>query len=270
MSDKKQLLPLDGCADLLSQMVGDFAEMSKEGSAVPEKRIYKVASSEEPPGVTRSARKAAFLRLYNAPIQKYAFDARKTDQDSERNPRHNLQYYSRSQQYIDEEDQKRLEAFARLVKPLDAIKDKYGSHPEYFDSHARKLRENVKTILKVRESDMDIFRPQMDYLEQLLYARYRISAEDLEKMSSEMLKNRILSKDEDLLKRGSFMHVTGNPEDDKQRNRSKVFVKDSDGGKITQDSIVNAIFGNNNFRRDGEKKVERTITITIRDEVLNE
>lgn len=270
MSDKKQLLPLDGCANLLEKLVGDFVTMSNSNHTLPNQRTYKVASSAEPCGVTRSARKAAFLRLYSSgPIRKYAFDARKTDQDSERNPRHNLQYYSRSQQYIDEEDQKRLESFARLVKPLDAIKEKFGSHPEFFDSHARKLRENVQTILKVRESDMDIFRPQMDYLEQLLYARYRISAEDLEKMSSKMLQDRILSKDEDLLKRGSFMHVTGDPKDDKQK-RANILVKDSDGGKITQDSIVNAIFGNNEFRRDGEKKVERTITITIRDEVLNE
>lgn len=268
MSNKKQLLPLDGCANLLEKLVGDYTLMAN-GSAIPNKRIYKVASSAEPCGVARSARRAAFLRLRSAmPIRKYAFDARKTDQETERNPRHNFQNYNRSQQYIDEEDQKRLEAFARLVKPLEAIKKKFGTSPEYFHSYARRLHESVKSIMKVRESDMDIFRPQMDYLEQLLYARYRISTEDLNKMGSEMLKDKILSKDEDLLKRGSFMHITGDPEDDRQKSANQSFVKDSDGGGLTQDSIVNAIFGNNKLRREGEKTVERTITITIRDEVM--
>ncbi len=268
MSDKKQLLPLDGCANLLEKLVGDFRVMSNSSDTLPDQRTYKIASSVEPHGIMRSARKAAFLRLYSAtPIKKYAFDSRRTDQDSDRNPRHNLQYYSRSQQYIDEEDQKRLESFARLVRPLEAIKKKFGSSPEYFQSHSRKLRESVKTILKVRESDMDIFRPQMDYLEQLLYARYRISAEDLEKMSAEKLQEKILSKDEDLLKRGSFMHVTSDGGDDNKKQAN--MLKDGDKTGITENSIVNAIFGNNKFRRDGENTVERTITITVRDEVID-
>ena len=268
MSDEKQL-PLDGCVNLLDELVGDFIVMSKSSSPLPDKRIYKIASSDESYDIVRSARMVAFLRLYNGiPIHKNAFDARKTDQDSERNPRHNLQYYSRSQQYIDEDDQKRLESFARLVEPLEAIKNKFGKHPEYFDSYARKLQENIQTILKVRESDMDIFRPQIDYLEQLLYARYRLSAEDLEKMSSKMLKKRILSKDEDLLKRGSFMHITGTEGLGKKHEKQADIVKGDDKTNVMQDNIVNAIFGNNKIRRDGEKKVQRTITITICDEAL--
>jgi len=269
MSNKKQLLPLDGCANLLEQLVGDYTKMTR-GSTIPAKRAYKVASSTESCGIARSARRAAFLRLSSeAPIRKYAFDARKTDQETERNPRHNFQNYNRSQQYIDEEDQRRLEAFAHLVGPLEAIKDKFGTSPEYFHSYARRLHESVKSILRVRESDMDIFRPQMDYLEQLLYARYRISTEDLEKMGSDKLKEKILSKDEDLLKRGSFMHITGDPKGNNEKRANVSMVKDGDQVGLTQDSIVNAIFGNNKLRREGEKSVERTITITIRDEVID-
>ncbi len=37
----------------------------------------------------------------------------------------------------------------------------------------------------------------------------------------------------------------------------------------TQNAIINAIFGNNNIRKDGEKTVERTITITIKDSVID-
>lgn len=237
--------------------------ISKGSYSIPQKRIYKVASSAEPCGIARSARRAALLRISGElPIHKFAFDARKTDQDLDRNPRSNLQYYNRSQQYIDEEDQKRLESFARLIKPLEAIKDKFGSHPEYFHSYARKLHENVKSILKVRESDMDVFRPQMDYLEQLLYARYRISTEDLDKMGGDKLGEKILSKDEDLLKRGSFMHITGDQEgSEKQANLSIV----KDGDKLSND-LIKTLFGSS--RKDGEKTIERTVTITIRDSVI--
>jgi hypothetical protein len=259
---KKQKMPLDGLVDLIYKMSTDYHVVSNS-DYMPAKFVYKIASSKESSSVERSARKAAFTSIARPSIVKRAFDSRRTDQDAERNPRHNLQYYTRSQQFIDEEDQKRLESFARLVKPLNAIKDKFGTHPEYFHSHARKLSESVTSLLKVKESDMDIFRPQMDYLEQLLYARYRISKEDLQKMGSGMLQERILSKDEDLLKRGSFMHITGTEEEQPKTVAS--ISKDGRNG-LTQESVINAIFGNNNIRRDGEKKVTRTITITISDE----
>lgn len=270
MNDKRQILPLDGCVNLVGKLMSDFVTLSKTKSAIPAKRVYKIASSVESSEIASSARKAAFSSILNGmSIKKYAFDARRTDQDADRNPRSNLQYWSRSQQYIDEEDQKRLEAFARLISPLEGIKNKFGNHPEYFQSFARKLHESVKSVLKVSESDLDIFRPQLDYLEQLLYARYRISLEDLTKMGSDTLRERLLSKDEDLLKRGSFLNVTGDQEDNNQKHANKVMVKDGDKTGLTQESIVNAIFGNNKLRREGEKSVERTITITIRDEVID-
>jgi len=270
MNDKRQILPLDGCVDLVGQLMSDFVKLSKNKSAIPQKRIYKIASSAESPAIVSSARMAAFAAISNRiPIKKYAFDTRRTNQEDERNPRSNLQYWSRSQQYIDEEDQKRLEAFARLISPLDGIKNKYGNHPEYFQSFARKLHESVKGVLKVKESDLDIFRPQLDYLEQLLYARYRLSLEDLTKMGSGAVEERLLSKDEDLLKRGSFINITGDQEDNNQKHANKVMLKDGDKTGLTQESIVNAIFGNNKLRREGEKTVERTITITIRDEVID-
>ena len=259
MSDKKQSLPLDGCTNLLEGLVGDFLTISN-GNMIPPKLTYKITSSTEAYGITRSARKAAFMRLHSeTPIRKYAFDTRTIDQDSDRNPRHNLQYYNRSQQYIDEQDQKRLEAFARLIRPLQEIDDKFGTHPEYFDSYARKLKDNINSILKVSSSNFNVFRPQMDYLEQLLYARYRISTEDLEKMSSTMLKERILSKDEDLLKRGSFMHIVNG---DETKQQTKIF-KD---GNETNNDLIKALFGST--RKNDEKTTERTITITIRDSVI--
>jgi hypothetical protein len=90
-----------------------------------------------------------------------------------------------------------------------------------------------------------------------------LSLDDIAKMSADQLSQAILKKDEKLLKKGAFIKEMVNREE-----KAMPAVKDGNGG-LTQDSIVNAIFGNNNIRRDGEKTVERTITITIKDTVLD-
>ena len=86
--------------------------------------------------------------------------------------------------------------------------------------------------------------------------------EQLRKQSASEIKQAILSKDEDLLKRGVYLNNTGGL--NKNSDKSSSIVVD---GKTTPQNIVEAIFGNNNLRRDGDRKVERTITITITDEV---
>jgi len=116
--------------------------------------------------------------------------------------------------------------------------------------------------LRIKQGDLDIFRPQLAYLEQLVFMRYRLSLDNINKMSSDELKERILKKDENLKKRGTFNKITGG----KTKPPGKDLAKDGNGA-VTQEAIINAIFGNNNFRRDGEKNVTRTITITISDEV---
>jgi hypothetical protein len=265
MTVKGKTLPFDGCVELVSQVVDDFVVFSK-GSAknIPNKKIYKVASSREPSIVERSARMAALRNVSgDLPFNKFAMDKRRIDEE-ERNPRKNLQTWNRSQQFIDAQKHKRMTTFARLMDPLNNIKTAYGTQPEYFDSYARKLHDLVTRALRVKEADQEIYTPQLNYLEQLLDARYRLSMEDVHGMDKKTLESRILSKDEDLLRRGSYLDATSYED-----NTPQVVVKDGDKG-IAQESIINAIFGNNKFRRDGEKKVERTITITIRDEVMDE
>jgi len=269
-------IPLDGVANFVSKFTDDFNRFANKKDEIPDKCTYTIEHSVEPHGVLRSARKAAFASIIDGDgfiktasgataLSRVAFDTRRIDQESERNPRTNLQYWNRSQQFIDEELQGRLERIARLIKPLEKIQNKYGQHPEYFQSFARSLHDSVNRIIKVNESDMNVFRPQLDYLEQLLFARYRLSMDDLLILSEDSLTDRIISKDENLLKRGSFLHLTGGPPPPAQAS----IVKNDTNLGITQESIVNAIFGNNDFRRDGEKTVERTITITIRDQVMD-
>ena len=264
----KGKLSFDGCVELVGQIVDDFITFSEEPKPnIPSKKVYKVTSSEEAPDVVRSARRAALSNIKDSLfLEKFAFDTRRIDQKFERNPRINLQYWNRSQQFIDAEKHKNMVTFGKLIDPLNDIQDQYGDQPEYFQSYAMDLHDLVGRVLRVKEADLEVFTPQLDYLKQLLYARYRLSMEDIERLSRDQLKERILSKDEALLKRGNYLKTTNTKENN---NKPTAVVKDGDGG-VTQESIINAIFGNSKFRRDGEKKAQRTITIIIKDEAIDE
>lgn len=255
-------LPLDAKIQAISQLTNDFIDLVENGKPEPESKTYKIVSSEGGGSVGISARLAAFSSMQNQPLVKLAFDTRRVDQENDRNPRKNLQYWHRTDQFIDEDDNENLKTFAKLAKILNNLKKKLGTQPEWFESYTRQLYDNVYRILRVKEADLDIFRPQINYLEQLIFARYRLSMENLKKFSEDKIEERILAKDEDLIGRASYLKETEPDEP------AKPITKDS-MTTSTQESIVNAIFGGAGMRRDGERTVERTITITIRDNVLD-
>lgn len=188
---KKQVkIALNECAELTEKLANDFLSLANDFSLPPAKLIYKIASIMEAPEVSRSARLAA-LQQIKGPLVKTAFDTRRIDQEHDRNPRANLQYWNRSQAFIDEEDQNKIDIFSKLMPPLEEIKNDFGTEPEYHNSYARVLYDSVNRILRVKEADLDIFRPQLAYLEQLLFARYRLSMDELSKLGSKELKERI-------------------------------------------------------------------------------
>jgi hypothetical protein len=256
-------LPLDAKVQLISQLTEDFVKLVESGEPIPESKTYTIVSSEDGGSSGQAARLAAFAAMEPHPITKLAFDTRRVDQENDRNPRKNLQYWHRTDQFIDDGDEKALKTFAKLAKVLKHLKKKLGTQPEWFESYARQLYDNVYRILRVKESDLDIFRPQMNYLEQLIFARYRLSMENLEKFSEDKIEQRILSKDEELIGRSAYLKETESDEPAAPQGFSK------DSNSTTQESIVNAIFGGAGMRRDGERTVERTITITIRDNVID-
>lgn len=276
MSGKTRTLPFDGRVKLIDNLVDDLVAYAHNDATIPSKRIYKVAISREHNSIQRDARSAAMRSIGDTipSIKKIAFDTRRINQQTQRIPRPNLQYWNRSQQFVDDECENSVKALSNLLKPLENIKIKYGHHPEYFQSYARSLHDSVKRAVKVSGDNLEIFKPQLDYLEQLVFARYRLSMEDLEKLSTEVIYDRIIKRDEELIRRDAYLRATSNETEitveSEPKKSNNVILKDSDKtGGLTQDSIVNAIFGNNKIRRDGEKKVERTITITIRDEVVD-
>lgn len=261
MNAKK--LTNDGAVDLINKMAQDYLNFTDSSSVIPNKLIYKYVAMLEEPSIQRSARKAALEVLTTPvkPLMKFAFDTRRFDQETTRNPRTNLQEWVRSDQFIDDDTQSKIDIFAKMIKPLDELKQSFGNQPEWHTSYARTLHESVYRILRVKEADFDIFRPQLAYLEQLMFARYRLSMDELQRLSNVDFKNAILKKDENLLKRGAYLHVTQADED---KQAIGTIIKDSD---MQQQSIVNAIFGKNGFRREGEKSVTRTVTIIIKDTV---
>jgi hypothetical protein len=201
--------------------------------------------------------------------RKVAFDTRRVDQEAGRIPRSNLQYWHRTDPFVEEKDEKKLQSFARLMKVMDELRQDFGSEPEWFESYARVLYDAVHRILRIKQADLEIFRPQVSYLEQLVYARYRLTMSDLATMPEEHLRRVVLSKDEVLMKRGDYLRRTGIVKSDGEKKDDPKLVVDGNGGKSTQEALINAIFGNDNLRRDGERSVERVITITVRDNVID-
>jgi hypothetical protein len=259
---KDQKLSLSGNAELISKMTSDFVKLAAAGAKqLPSKRIYIIKDDVENDAIKRSARKAA-LRKLAEPIVKKAIDSRRINQKDTRNPRRSLQYYHRSDQFISEDVQNKLDVFSKVMHVLEGIKESYGKENAYHDSYARELYGHVERALRLKIADGDIHEPQLAYLEQLIYARYRLSLEQISRMNDVQIKKAILNKDEDLIRRGVYLEHTGGLE----KNSTGPLVIDGNKSN-TQQNIVEAIFGNNDFRRDGEKKVERTITITIKDEV---
>lgn len=257
-------LPLDAKIQVISALTKDFVDevVSCSGDAVPVEKTYMITSSGDGTRVKLAARKAAFKSFETSPIVKFAFDTRRIDQETTRNPRSNLQYFHRHDQFIDESDSNKLKTFAKFARVLSDLKDKFEKSPEWFNSYARQLYDQVGRVLRVKEADLDIFRPHLNYLEQLIYARYRLGMEEAEAMPEKQVYNIILSKDEELIGRGNYLRETQSAE----TVETKKMVIDG-SSKTTQESIVSALFGGDSLRKDGEKSVTRTITITINDSV---
>lgn len=257
------VLSIQAKASLIYKIANDFENYIDNNINPPAENTYTITAADENVSVKRMARHAAFTQLgREKTLKKYAFDTRRIDQENSRNPRTNLQYWHRTDDFIDADDKYKLNVFAKLMNVLAELKTDYGTHPEWFESYSRVLYDNVNRILRIKQADLDIFKPQLSYLEQLLYARYRMSIEQLANIDLPELKNKILAKDEGLLNRGEYLNKTGLNEP----KQNIVAVKDGNGAS-TNENIINAIFGNNNFRREGEKNCTRTITITIRDSV---
>jgi hypothetical protein len=139
------------------------------------------------------------LKNLSQPLTKVAFDTRRINQETDYNPRQNLQYYQRSTPFITKDAGEQIKTFFKLKTAVDSIKEDFLGDPDWHTSYCRILSSALDRTLRVEQKDMDFFQPQMDYLNEMLYLRYRINKDDINKLSENELKGIILNRDEKLL-----------------------------------------------------------------------
>ncbi len=189
---------------------------------------------------------------------KLAFDTRRIDQETEYNPRRGLQNYNRSEAFLSESLSNKLHSLSNLRSMLVDLKTAYGKEPEWQDSNARVLLSTLDKGLRVDQKDGDFSENQpamgsLNYIEDLLHVRYRLTMDDLSKMAAKDIKRVILSKDEYLTKKDSDLPVE---------------IKKSDIGRENYDALMDKLFGGVKATKDNPE-VERTITITIKDRLID-
>lgn len=254
-----------------SQVLNEFSKnfetlVGNDVKKVPLKMDY-VVSSYEDFSIKREARKSFLEKINKTGLKKVAFDTRRIDQMTDRNPRENLQHYHRSDPFITEDFDKKIKQFHKLNEVLVDIEKDYHRDPYYINCYARELREHVKRGLSDGIGDGDYHKSHLSYLEQLVLNRYRLSMNDIDSLPPFEIRKSILLKDETLLRLGK---PNSSAENTIKKSESPQPILISTGN---QQSSGNDIFGSlingmaNAERVDG-KKVQRTITITISDEVL--
>jgi hypothetical protein len=185
---------------------------------------------------------------------KVAFDTRLMDQETEYNPRRGLQNYNRSEAFITEAISQKVKSFAKLRKVLNELKETYGKEHEWQDSNARVLLSTIDNGLRTIAQDENFSTNQpgvgsFDYIEELLNVRYRLTFDNLTKMAEVDLKNVILSKDEELIRKDVKQALEITKQDVAQQGYDTLMGKLFDGCRASADA----------------PDIERTITITIRD-----
>lgn len=188
---------------------------------------------------------------------KVAFDTRYIDQETEFNPRRGLQNYSRSESFINEANQEKIELLKKLNESVLDLKSKYGKEPEWLDSYARVLCGVIeKTFNKIKKNgDFTNSQPSigsLDYIEELLYVRYRLNFENVKDLDSTELSKIILSKDESLITKPIY-----------QENK---IVTGLETTSASGDNFLMKLFGDVRASKENPE-ISRTITITITDKL---
>lgn len=136
-------------------------------------------------------------------ISKVAFDTRRIDQEETFNPRRGLQNYHRSQPFISDNAQLKIQAFTKLSLVLEELKTQYKKDFAYQDSYLRILHSAIQKGLRIKEGDQDYSEVQpsvssLDYLDELMYVRYRLTCDAILNSDNDSLKKIIMAKDPQL------------------------------------------------------------------------
>jgi len=193
-----------------------------------------------------------FLLRKNAKsFVKVAFDSRRINQEEEYNPRRGLQNYNRSESFISQGMKEKVENLNKLRDVLGEIKSEYGRSRFWQDSNSRVLLGTLESGLRSNIGDGDYSDNQnsmgsINYIEQLLDVRYRISPDNLKILAAPDLKKIILSKDSEL------------------NEKNIIPISKSDISGNSYDSLLNKLFDGIKATEENPD-IERIITISIRD-----
>ena len=199
---------------------------------------------------------------FDEKLVKLAFDTRRIDQETTYVPRRNLQYYHRSAPFVDDETSNKIAYIMKVKTAVDLIKDKYHREPEWGDSYARVLSSAVDRALRTEQKDADFFKAQFNYLDELLYVRYRINHDDLMTMAEKDIERVILSRDENLLHK----QIYGMTRPESIVKAEETLAKAQYPMIKAEDPLVERLMGTVKASGDN-KSVERTVSITVRDQI---
>ena len=212
---------------------------------------------------------------------KKAFDTRRINQETDYIPRRGLQNYHRSEAFLSQSMSHKLEAFTKLADVLTQLKLEFGKQPAWQDSYTRVLLSSIDKGIRTNIKDGDYSDAQpsvgsLDYLEELMYVRYRLTPDNLLVMSPTALREAILQKDELLV------HGDKNYEQITTMDVSK-FSYDTLVDKMLttlatvmanqkqaapDDNLTNKLFDVKATKDNPE--IERSVMITIKDKIIND
>ena len=222
--------------------------------------LCKISSNKENKSEFFNLRKKYFNQLASSNLIKIAFDTRRVNQDIEFNPRRNLQHYHRSESFINKDASEKIKTFFKLKTAVDSIKEDFLGDPEWLDSYCRILSATLDRTLRIEQKDFDFFKPQMDYLEELLYLRYRLKSDDINRLNEKELRNIVLDKDEKLLHKSIYANYNNGGIN--KTSKSETIVK-------ANDNLIDRLFGDVKASKEN-KEVQRSVTITINDKIVDE
>lgn len=213
-------------------------------------------------------RRKLFDKLANScTLKKVAFDTRRVDQKNTYIPRNSLQHYHRSEDFVTNAMMDKIKSFGRLKNLLDNLKMKFGSMDEWHNSYCRFLLNSLDNALRTFQKDGDYTFNQpgvgnFAYLDQLLYARYRLDSNNLTVLTDNQIIEALTKKDGFINNFIPHNLETISSEKNDVLKQSEQIIKPNHN----YDSIIGKMFEDVKASKDNPD-IERSVVITVKEKI---
>lgn len=211
------------------------------------------------------------------PLKKMAFDTRRIDQDKDYNPRRGLQHYSRSDDFVSEEDIVKINNIKKLKNITALLHEIFNKDDAWHDSFSKTLYTGLENAVNDFNKLGNFSTDQksltgLHYIEQLLNIRYGINLTNMNINDNEIL-NIILKKDEELLNKFNKLNLSnvklGVEPPSNLETISTALPTRKEVAEVPYHTLIEKLFGEVKATVDNPN-VERSITITIKDKLNKE